>query len=410
MSLIYDYLKIHGESGSDKDSDVEIPPTLKRRDSNRLNTQALLLILGSCFISALLIFLAIKIFSPDQEVQMAADSNPVVPAQVQPDQPAATTVPALQEAVAMQAVETRTPEQDTTQAIQVFPETEKTKVGDVTVSPQFEGSSEEQPGVMRKKMVRLLELESKNRKIIFPEDVPVYTDPQEVVESTAAVSPGSTGRSFAADSKFHSSFQADSAAREKSKKYYQAGLQAQHNGDGRIAEIYYKKALEEMPHHMDAMINLSALYVQQERYHEAEGILAKILAIDPTNSKALVNMGVASLYQDNDSQAAAQFEAALDANPLEENALVNLAYLSEKNRDYAATERYYRQLLQISPVNLEVLLAYGHLLEEQRRYPEALALYADTLELGLVKKDQRLYNKISERMRFLAGVVKNSQP
>jgi Tfp pilus assembly protein PilF len=208
----------------------------------------------------------------------------------------------------------------------------------------------------------------------------------------------------------YSSSQAASAAQEKSKKFYQAGLQAQYKGDGRIAEIYYNKALEEVEHHMNAMINLSALYVQQERYAEAEDILAEILEIEPANSKGLVNMGVVNLYLGKESQAAAQFEAALAANPLEENALVNLAYLAEKNRDYMATEMYYRQLLQISPDNLEVLLAYGHLLEEQGRYPEALALYADILELGTLKKDQRLYNRISDRMRLLAGVVKNSQP
>ena len=121
-------------------------------------------------------------------------------------------------------------------------------------------------------------------------------------------------------------------------------------------------------------------------------------------------MGVISLYKDNDATAAAHFEAALAANPLEENALVNLAYLAEKNRDYAATESYYMQLLEISQENLEVLLAYGHLLEEQRRYTEAIALYGDTLKLDKVKKDQGLHNKISGRMRLLAGVVKNSQP
>ena len=81
MSLIYDYLKIHGESGSDKDSDVEIPPTLKRRDTNRFNTQALPLILGSCLIGALFIFLIIKIITPDQSVQVASESGQVPVAQ-----------------------------------------------------------------------------------------------------------------------------------------------------------------------------------------------------------------------------------------------------------------------------------------------------------------------------------------
>ncbi|KPJ97855.1 MAG: hypothetical protein AMJ60_10130 [Desulfobacterales bacterium SG8_35] len=60
MSLIYDYLKINGKSGSEKDSDVEIPPTLKRRDTNRIKTRSILLILGSCLIGSLFVFLHMR--------------------------------------------------------------------------------------------------------------------------------------------------------------------------------------------------------------------------------------------------------------------------------------------------------------------------------------------------------------
>ena len=274
----------------------------------------------------------------------------------------------------------------------------------------FAGDSSGLHGTMPKNPVQPLELKSENRKITFPENFPVYTEPEEVAENIAVRSSGPTGKNSTAGSRLYASSQAGSAAREKSRKFYQAGLQAQYKGDTHTAEIFYNKALEEVEHHMDAMINLSALYVQQERYDEAEEILAEILEIEPTNSKGLVNMGVVNLYRDNESRAAAQFEAALAANPLEENALVNLAYLAEKNSDYVSTEAYYRQLLQISPGNLEILLAYGHLLEGLGRYPEALALYADTLELGTLKKDKRLYSRILDRMRLLSEIVKNSQP
>jgi Tfp pilus assembly protein PilF len=407
MSLIYEYLKIHGKNDSGTDPDVEIPPTLKRRDSNRLNSQSLFLLLGACLLGVLFIFFVFKIFNPGQDVYIANDTAPAAPVVVKADQPA-EPVSTQQESVAMQEVKAPIFEQEITQAIQVFPETEKTAITAPTI-PIPENSTG-QPGTIRKKLVQPLELESKNRKITFPENAPVYTEPQESTDTIAVAATESYTENAAPVVKLHSSSLVGSAAREKSKKFYQAGLQAQHKGDGRIAEVYYKKALEEMPGNMEAMINLSALYVQQQRYAEAEKVLGEILAIEPSNSKALVNMGMISLNQDNESLAVKQFEAALAANPQEENALVNLAYIAEKNRDYISTEKYYRQLLQISPENLEVLLAYGHLLEEERRYPEAIALYGDTLELSMVKKDQRLYNKISERKRLLAGAVKNSQP
>ncbi len=408
MSLIYDYLKIQGKNGSDVD--VEIPPALMRRDSSKPKRPSFLLILGSCLIGVLLLFLVYKIFYPAQNVKIAVHADPPAPLQALPDKPAVTAgVP--QKTDVIKEVERRATRQDMVQVIQVFPEPEKSKSVNASSSRSAiaETSSERQE-IMGKKPVQPLELESEIMKITFPENMPVYTEPQDSVEKVAAVLSRPTGRSAAADAKNYPSSGVSSGAREKSKKFYQAGLQAQHKGDGRIAEIYYKRALEEAPGHMEAMINLSALYVQQERYHEAEEILAVILAIEPTNSKALLNMGVVSLFQGNESRAEAQFGAALDANPLEENALVNLAYLAEKNRDYAATEMYYRELLQIAPDNLEVLLAYGHLLEEQGRYPEALALYGETLELGPVKKDRRLHSRISDRMRLLDGAVKNARP
>ncbi len=117
-------------------------------------------------------------------------------------------------------------------------------------------------------------------------------------------------------------------------------------------------------------------------------------------------MGVINLYRYNDPLAEELFLAALDSNPLEENALVNLAYLAEKRQDFVTTERYYRQLLQISPDNIEVLLAYGHLLEKENRYSEAVALYGDCLKLDYVQNDQQLYEKITQRMRWLGNAGK----
>ena len=407
MSLIYDYLKIQGKSGSDVD--VEIPPALMRRDSIKPRRHSFLLLLGSCLIGILLVFIAFKIFYPGRDVKIAAHTDPPAPVQVQADKPA-VTADVTQKTDVMKAVETSAPRQDMVQAIQIFPEPEKSRMADASSGSPIVETSPERQDIMRKKPVQPMELKSEIMKITFPENMPLYTEPQDSLEKVAAVSTRPSGRSSATNAKKHLFSGVNSEAREKSKKFYQAGLQAQHKGDGRIAEIYYKRALEEVPDHMEAMINLSALYVQQERYHEAEEVLALILAIEPTNSKALLNMGVVSLFQGNESRAEAQFAAALDANPLEENALVNLAYLAEKNRDYGATEMYYRQLLQIAPDNLEVLLAYGHLLEDQGRYPEALAQYGETLELGPVKKDKRLHSRITDRMRLLHGAVKNSRP
>ncbi len=468
MSLIYDYLKIAGETGSEMFSDVEIPSSLKRRYSNRLNTQSLiLLLLGSCLIGVLFIFLVNRILTTGRDAQVAIVSEPetktqmhqaepvtsppeadtmpapepaapfrLVQPELVPPSPEAESLPAPEPPAATdwvdpqeiyivperqlpkivdtrvnrQAVEIPVIEQQVLPKKPVSQETKEPLVVDTTINRQIVNIPAVKQDVLPKKPVQPLELKRTKRKIVFPQNVPVSPAPEKAAEDVTADISGSPGENVTLGTDLSPSSGKTPAAFEKSGKFYQAGLQAQHKGDGRIAELYYNKALEEVPKHMDAMINLSALYVQQGRYAEAEKILAEIFAIEPTNSKALVNLGVVSLYQGNESQAAEQFEAALAVNPREENALVNLAYLAEKKRDYLATEGYYRQLLQISPANLEVLLAYAHLLEQQRRFREAIALYTDSLVLDPVKKDRQLYRDISDRIKLLAGAVKNSQP
>ena len=201
----------------------------------------------------------------------------------------------------------------------------------------------------------------------------------------------------------------DTAGPEKIEKYYQAGLQAQQEGDLRVAEIFYRKTLTFSDNHMNSLINLSAIYVQQERYKEAEGLLRKILSKDPVNSKALVNLGVVNLYQGKNKKAEEYFLKALQSNPFEENGLVNLAYLSEQKKDHAAAEVYYRRILQISPQNVEVLLAYAYMLEQESRYPEAEAVYQESLSLDAVKKDRELFVRVRERRGQIANAARDIQ-
>jgi Tfp pilus assembly protein PilF len=435
MSLIYDYLKTDGNSDLTWDADAEIPPTLTKSDSGsdskRHLSKTVPIILGSCLGIGLIIFLAYNLFIPENDLIVVVDPEPLsVIQQVQPDTPPVTpeskAVVQQQEkpAPAVEPFPPAVPDfTESKKAIQVFPEIGQPEINDTAVSSSISSVPEEQSAAIREKIPQTLELSSNARKITYPEEIPVYKEveqPEEKVTPTVPVYDDapvqrvsqpidSRNKTVDVPSRFYSSAVPDSAVLNKSKKLYLAGLHAQQSGDQRIAEIYYKKVLGESPKHMEAMINLSALYVQQERYIEAEEVLAVIIKNDPANSKALVNMGVINLYKYNEPLAEEQFRAALAINPNEENALVNLAYLAERKMDYLSAERYYRNLLQINPENLEVLLAYGHLLEGQKRYSEAVALYRDSLKLETIELDNQLNDRIKKRIRLLAVAVKNSQ-
>jgi Tfp pilus assembly protein PilF len=416
MSLIYDYLKIHGESDAAWDSDAVIPPTLrndsekhKRSNSSKLNSKTAPIILGSFIVIGLFMFLVFSLFAPEEDVQIIADSESLPIMQTQP-----VITPSTPESIIV------VPQQEKSTPVPAVSAPEQGIVPSDNVVQQDTDLAAAHSGVKKKIIPQIPELNRSVQKIKFPEEAQgntkVKQPAKKVVQGTYQAtdlqeylvdnSSRVIRKSRSGDDKFYFSSRPDSAELNNSKKFYQAGLNAQQSGDQRAAEIYYIKTLEQQPLHLEAMVNLSALFVQQQRYAEAEELLADIVKIEPSNSKALVNMGVINLYKYNEPLAEELFLAALDANPIEENALINLAYLAERKMDYGLTERYYRQVLQISPDNVEVLLAYGHLLEKEKRYSEARALYGDCLKFDNVKKNRQLYDKITQRMRLLAGAAR----
>ncbi|MBW1895243.1 MAG: tetratricopeptide repeat protein [Deltaproteobacteria bacterium] len=396
MSLIYDYLKINGKGDAGKKSKIEIPPALLKGESpGSSNKKSFILLLGTCFIVGILVLSIYKIHSTRQELQLLAGEE-VFPANVEAVLTYETVAPPAKPSSVEHAaagydrslppsVDFSLPLQAPTQeVVQVFPEPEV-----------------HEPPAVIPAAVRILpqaeKIAAAEQKTIKPS-----VKPAESPVRQAKLQSGS-------NLQLYDPAKPQNALGSKSNKYYQAGLQAQQGGDLRIAEIFYQKALADSPGHMNAMINLSAIYVQQERYREAEAILWDILGVDRSNSKALVNLGVINLYEGKNKKAEEYFLRALQANPREENGLVNLVYLAEQKKDYAAAEMYYKQLLQISPANLELLLAYGYMLEQQYRYPEAMAVYQESLDLDGVRKNRELFARIMERHNQIAREVRDSK-
>jgi Tfp pilus assembly protein PilF len=399
MSLIYDYLKINGKGEAGKNSRIEIPPALLKGDYEspaRSSKQPFLVFLGSCFVIGIILLSIYKISSTRQELKLSAgqestasiteavltSETPVPPAEHEPvEQAAAGYKSSLPPSVDInQSFQTATQE-----IVQVFPEPEVHKPSAVT---------QEMDGRMSQKV-----------ETSASADLPAAMESAKPVESPVRQpSPQSVSRV-----RVYDSAKLKVATPAKGEKYYQAGLQAQQGGDLRTAEIFYKKAFADSPDHLNSMINLSAIYVQQERYRDAEEILWVILGVDKSNSKALVNLGVINLYQGRNVKAEGYFLKALQANPREENGLVNLAYLAEQKKDYAAAEMYYKQILQITPDNLEVLLAYAYMLEQQYRYPEALVVYKDSLDLDAMRNNKELFARVLERRNQLARDVRDSR-
>jgi Flp pilus assembly protein TadD len=183
--------------------------------------------------------------------------------------------------------------------------------------------------------------------------------------------------------------------------YYQLGLMAQQQGDFREAEKYYQQLLADDPAHLEALTNLSAVYILQNNYTQARTTLDRILRLHPHNTKALVNLGIISLKSGQPDSAERRFQEALSIDPEEQTALTNLAYLAKQQNNTSQLEGYYKKLLGIAPDNVEILFAYASLLEQGSRFGEASSLYRQCLELDAVKGNQPLAQQITERIRVL---------
>jgi Tfp pilus assembly protein PilF len=422
MSLIYDYLKINGKGEVGENAEIKIPPALLKSVSpDRLNNKSILVITGTCLLCIVLLFFIFYSYTSRQDLQDSADrqmSGQVVNTVQVPEQNSA--VQQSQPATADFSSQPGTG--PAVQASRVFSENEAEGGPDSTKSSAMKVSQAGNDAVMVSEVVfpdrtHVFTADQDAAKTIAKPQPEPAAKPREVdvakpvVKSREAGSKAVTPPSFESVAKVqvYDSSQSTDTVSVKSRKFYLAGLGAQQDGDLRTAEIYYQRVLEQSHGHMDSMVNLSAIYVQQERYEKAEEILLKILDINPMHSKALVNLGVIYLFDQQNALAEEYFIKALQANPAEENALVNLAYLAEKRKDFAAADIYYSQLLQMTPDNLELLLAYGYMLEQDDRLNDAMAIYGKSLDLDEVRSNNETYRKIVGRLSQLAEAAKEAQ-
>jgi len=78
-------------------------------------------------------------------------------------------------------------------------------------------------------------------------------------------------------------------------------------------EGYLQQALKSQPNHPWALNDLGALYIYQERYPEAEGVLVRAVEAEPSGV-ILFNLGMALFYQEKMSNARSRFGQALKAD------------------------------------------------------------------------------------------------
>jgi Flp pilus assembly protein TadD len=190
---------------------------------------------------------------------------------------------------------------------------------------------------------------------------------------------------------------------------YQQGLLAFQDGRLADAEYFLLETLKKAPGDTSALLNLSNLYVRQDRLDLAEKALQQIQRIDKGNTNALNNLGVIALRRKDRETARVCFNRSLEVNPADETALTNLAYLAQTEDNASEAQGFYEKILTLNPENVDAFIKFAHLKEQEGKIGDALRLYLQCLKLQGVQNDAVLAQKIRNRISIMRDYSVNSQ-
>ena len=196
------------------------------------------------------------------------------------------------------------------------------------------------------------------------------------------------------------------------------GLSLHRSGRIDDAVYFYNKALEKDPKLPEALINLGAVYLEQNKYDKAEPILKNALKIKPNDPKILSNLG--NLYQNQKrfDEAEEIYLEAIEIDPDISTTLCNLGSLYLKLNKLEDAIITLQKAININPKLIEAHLALGAVLIKFKRYDEAekslrVAITLDKnhaeayLHLGLILYFKGLYKKAEDKFRIAVNLKPN---
>jgi len=207
-------------------------------------------------------------------------------------------------------------------------------------------------------------------------DGPVATSTSDdVTKGTAAIKAGDwTGARAAFE-----------AALKKSPKqadaHYYLGLVMDKTGDRAAAEKSYKTALDLQPELQEAAENLTALYVEGQKFDEAIGVARKALAKNTKNAEMQLNLAAALSGKGDIEAASKAFDDAVKLAPNDARFYVAYAHhlgAAKKNDEAIAKLKHAQRLADDDPAMLGTI---GFELRTARAVPECIAAFDKAITL-----------------------------
>jgi tetratricopeptide (TPR) repeat protein len=131
-------------------------------------------------------------------------------------------------------------------------------------------------------------------------------------------------------------------------EYIQGDL-LQRVGANEDAERMLTKLLARQPSHISAQISLAGVRYAQERYSEALDILRPIIASNPRNFRAHLDFAAASLQTDQFEDALGEYRQAAEINPQATAALIGESYAALALRMQADADEAMARLQKLEP-------------------------------------------------------------
>ncbi|MFN0149657.1 MAG: tetratricopeptide repeat protein [bacterium] len=143
----------------------------------------------------------------------------------------------------------------------------------------------------------------------------------------------------------------------------------------------YRKALEEKPDFIDALVNLGASLAQSGRVDEGVGFFRRAIELAPQDGDVRMKLGALLNAHGRSAEAAAEFQQGVESDPTSAEGNFNRGIaLSSQNRAADAVLAY-EAALQLDPEYVEAYVNLGVELARLSRGDEAVAAYRNALRI-----------------------------
>ena len=158
-------------------------------------------------------------------------------------------------------------------------------------------------------------------------------------------------------------------------------IECQKNEHFESADALFRKVLEVVPDHPDALHYSGVLAQQLGRSDEAVALISRSLEMAPEQADWHSNLGVILQSRGRLDEAIASYERAISLNPKHSNAYSNLGVLLRATGRLEQAESAYRTAIELNPENPDCYHNLGVLLSATGRTPEAVTYYCKALTL-----------------------------